>query len=71
METQEWAVADLDAVLRAQEGDALQLGADWFPVRRIDLANVEKIVLEHAAAEQAEPRQGGPGFGAEVAAGEL
>ena len=49
----------------------MQLGADRLPGGGLDLAHVEQVVLEHAAAEQAEPRQRGAGGGAEVAAGEL
>ena len=53
---------------RAMPCSSVRIG---FPGRRLDLAHVEEIVLEHAAAEQAEPGQGRAGGGAEVAAGEL
>ncbi len=49
----------------------MEFGSNRFPSRRFDLAYVKQIVLEHAALEQAKPRQGRAGGGAQVAAGEF
>ena len=71
MKTQEGTATDLNVVLPPQQGNALQLGANRHPSGGLDLAHVQEKILENAAAEQAEPGQGGAGGVAEVAAGEF
>ena len=71
VEAQEGAIGDLDVDLHPHQGDSLQLPADGFPGFRSELAHVEHVVLEHPAAEQAEPGKRCAGGGAEVSAGEL